>query len=55
MSLCKHQIICNSSFSWWGAYLNLNPDKIVVAPFKWFNPCYITDTQDLLPPEWLTF
>lgn len=53
MSFCKHQIICNSSFSWWGAYLNSNPDKIVVAPPHWFNPRYITDTQDLLPPDWM--
>lgn len=50
MSSCRHHIIANSSFSWWGAWLNPGPDKIVIAPRQWF--ANGTDTQDLLPPGW---
>jgi hypothetical protein len=52
MSMCKNNIISNSSFSWWAAYLNRNPYKIVVVPPKWFNPASGLNTKDLIPPEW---
>lgn len=52
MRYCKHNIIANSSFSWWGAWLNPNTDKIVVAPKKWFNDSSI-DTSDVIPKEWI--
>jgi hypothetical protein len=56
MSHCNHNIICNSSFSWWGAWLNRNPEKIVCAPKKWFSDetKYI-DSRDLVPERWVKF
>jgi hypothetical protein len=51
MGLCKHNIIANSSFSWWAAWLNENLGKIVVAPKKWFASGL--DTPDLLPKSWV--
>ena len=52
MSQCKHNIIANSSFSWWGAWLNPNDKKMVIAPKKWFNDTSI-NTSDLIPEGWL--
>lgn len=52
MSMCKHNIIANSSFSWWGAWLNSNPEKIVIAPERWF-ASYPADTSDLIPKGWV--
>jgi|GEM_PF-984532 hypothetical protein len=53
MSMCKHNIICNSSFSWWAAYLNPNPEKVVVTPPCWYTPSSGLDDKDVVPPEWL--
>ncbi|QWD04209.1 alpha-1,2-fucosyltransferase [Polynucleobacter paneuropaeus] len=52
ISHCKHQIIANSSFSWWGAWLNPSPHKIVIAPKKWF--AVSKNTSTLFPREWIT-
>jgi hypothetical protein len=57
MSLCSHNIIANSSFSWWGAYFNTNKDinneRIVLYPEKWFGPTANIDTKDLCPLDWV--
>ncbi len=52
MSACKHHIIANSSFSWWGAWLNPSPDKIVVACRRWFADASKND-RDLVPEDWV--
>jgi hypothetical protein len=53
MSLCDNNIISNSSFSWWGAWLNVNENKIVIGPKKWFGPAITHSTVDILPETWL--
>lgn len=52
MSKCKHNIIANSSFSWWGAWLNQNYKKIIVAPKIWFKNRNI-NTKDIVPDNWI--
>jgi len=53
MSLCNHNIIANSSFSWWAAYFNSWDNKIVCYPSIWFGEKAKNDTKDLCPPEWI--
>ena len=52
MSCCKHNVIANSSFSWWGAWLNNNKDKIVVAPKKWLQDSSFAQ-DDIVPKAWI--
>lgn len=52
MSMCKHNIIANSSFSWWGAWLNKN-NNMVIAPKNWFGPAKQLDVSDLIPERWI--
>ena len=50
MSSCNHNIIANSTFSWWSAFLNSHDNKIVIAPKRWR---YYFETDDVVPEEWI--
>jgi len=52
MSLCNHNIVANSSFSWWSAWLNSNPKKIIIAPSQWYANPHI-DTSTIVPKDWM--
>lgn len=53
-SLCKNNIISNSTFSWWGAWLNTNPDRLVIYPDPWYGKTFSNyNTKDLIPVDWI--
>jgi hypothetical protein len=54
MSLCNHNIMANSSFSWWGAYFNTNKDSMAIMPHKWFKEDGPASADHLFRNEWIT-
>ena len=52
MSICSHNIIANSTYSWWAAWFNMNENKMVCYPNTWFGPAVSHDTCDLFPSNW---
>lgn len=52
MAACRHHIIANSTFSWWGAWLDPRSDKVVVAPRQWFSDARLSN-YDILPAAWI--
>jgi hypothetical protein len=53
MSLCKNNIIANSTFSWWGAWLNKNTDKKVISPNNWFGENVNINQNNIIPENWI--
>ncbi len=53
MTKCSHSVIANSSFSWWGAWLNINPNKIIIAPKVWFQDNKANSESEIVPSSWI--
>lgn len=53
MKHCRHNIMANSSFSWWGAWLNQNPNKVVIAPKVWFQDKQANRETNIVPKDWI--